>query len=183
MPLILISNSAYERPLAVTPFGTPEVVPDWKETHAMQALLGDRCLGQWIRTDLGVRTFQGVGRNGPTREQVVRRITKDLHTRDISEDLLCDSQSQVPLHRRCLPECGYHVPFEGYTDQIRVSLVSSFSLFFGPCAGSPAFPFSLGRGGGVRLLFKILIHVSGHFNPQYFRIKNTVNHATVCCGC
>ena len=30
---------------------------------------------------LGVRTFQGVGRNGPTREQVVRRITKDLRTR------------------------------------------------------------------------------------------------------
>ena len=29
----------YERPLAVTPFGTPEVVPDWQDTHAMHTLL------------------------------------------------------------------------------------------------------------------------------------------------
>ena len=29
----------YERPLAVTPFGTPEVVPDWQDTHAMHASL------------------------------------------------------------------------------------------------------------------------------------------------
>ena len=51
----------YERPLAVTPFGTPEVVPDWQDTHAMRAFIGDPCLGKWIRTDLGVRTFcQGV---------------------------------------------------------------------------------------------------------------------------
>ena len=73
----------YERPLAVTPFGAPEVVPDWQETHAMHAFLGDRCLGQWVRTDLGVRALQGLGRNGPTREQVVRSITKDLHTRPV----------------------------------------------------------------------------------------------------
>ena len=31
-------------------------------------------LGRWIRTDLGVRAFQGLGKNSPTREQVVRRI-------------------------------------------------------------------------------------------------------------
>ena len=43
----------YERPLAVTPFGTPEVVPDWKDTHATHAFIGDHCLGKWIRTDLG----------------------------------------------------------------------------------------------------------------------------------
>ena len=63
---------------------TPEAVPDWQDTHAMHAFLGDRCLGKWIRTDLGVRTFQGLGKNGPAREQVVRRITRDLHTsRDV----------------------------------------------------------------------------------------------------
>ena len=28
----------------------------------MHAFLGDRCLGKWIRTDLGVRTFQGLGK-------------------------------------------------------------------------------------------------------------------------
>ena len=27
----------YERPLAVTPFGAPEAVPDWQDTHAMHA--------------------------------------------------------------------------------------------------------------------------------------------------
>ena len=65
----------YERPLAVTPFGTPEVVPDWQDTHAMSALIPPSCFGKWIRTDLGVRTCQGLGKNSPTREQAVRRIT------------------------------------------------------------------------------------------------------------
>ena len=72
----------------------------------MHAFLGDRCLGKWIRTDLGVRTFQGLGKNGPAREQVVRRITRDLHIRHVLEDLLCDSHLQVPLHRKCVPACG-----------------------------------------------------------------------------
>ena len=36
-------------------------------------------LGRWIRTDLGIRTFQGLGKNSPAREQVVRRITRDLY--------------------------------------------------------------------------------------------------------
>ena len=110
----------YKRPLAVTPFGAREVA-DWQDTHAMHAFLGDRCLGQWIRTDLGVRTFQGLGKNGPTREQVVGRITKDLHTRRVSEDLLCDSHLQVPLHRKCLPIVVLHA------DYFRVSLISSVS--------------------------------------------------------
>ena len=35
---------------------------------------------EWIRTDLGVRTFQGLGKNSPAREQAVRRITRDLCT-------------------------------------------------------------------------------------------------------
>ena len=110
----------YERPLAVTPFGAPEVVPDWQDTHAMHAFMGDRCLGHCIRTDLGVRTFQGLGRNGPAREQVVRRITKDLHTRCVLEDLLCDSHFQVPLHRKCLPECG---PTLSHTRDIQTTFV------------------------------------------------------------
>ena len=38
-----------------------------------------------------------LGKNGPTRDQVVRRITKDLHTRRVLEDLLCDSHLQVPF--------------------------------------------------------------------------------------
>ena len=72
---------AYERPLAVSPFGTPELVPDWQDTHAMQASVShDTRLGKWVRTDLGVRTFQGLGKNSPAREQVVCRITRDLHT-------------------------------------------------------------------------------------------------------
>ena len=57
----------------------------------MHAFFGDHCLGKWIRTDLGVHTFQGLGENSPAREQVVQRITRDLHTRHVLEDLLCDS--------------------------------------------------------------------------------------------
>ena len=72
---------SYERPLAVSPFGTPEPVPDWQDTHAM-SLTMPICsqLGKWTRTDLGVRTYQGLGKNSPSREQVVRHITRDLHT-------------------------------------------------------------------------------------------------------
>ena len=115
----------YERPLAVTPFGAPEVVPDWQATHAMHAFLGYRCFGQWIRTDLGVRTFQGLGRNGPTREQVVRHIT-----RHVLEDLLCDSHPQVPLHRRCLPDCG---PTMSHSRDIQTIFVYRlFPRFHGP---------------------------------------------------
>ena len=29
---------SYERPLAVSPFGTPEQVPDWQDAHAMSLL-------------------------------------------------------------------------------------------------------------------------------------------------
>ena len=61
---------AYERPLAVTPFRTPELVPHWQDTHAMQARAHDSRLGKWVRTDLGARTFQGLGKNSPAREQV-----------------------------------------------------------------------------------------------------------------
>ena len=43
-PLTLQADSAdldldlhvYERPLAVTPFGTPEVIPEWQETQCMR---------------------------------------------------------------------------------------------------------------------------------------------------
>ena len=52
----------YEQPLAVTPFGVQEHVPDWHESHAMSAYVPPSQLGHWIRTDLGVRTFQGLGK-------------------------------------------------------------------------------------------------------------------------
>ena len=72
----------------------------------MSAYVPPSHLGRWIRTDLGVRTFQGLGKNAPLREQVVRRLTKDAHTYQILESLPCDIHLQVPLHRRCLPGCG-----------------------------------------------------------------------------
>ena len=96
----------YERPLAVTPFGAPELVPDWQDSHAMSAYVPPSCLGHWIRTDLGVRTFQGLGENAPLREQVVRRLIRDAHTHQVLESLPCEIHLQVPLHRRCLPGCG-----------------------------------------------------------------------------
>ena len=67
----------YERPLAVTPFGTPEIVPDWQDSHAMSALVPSSRLGQWIRTDLGVPAFQGLGKTVPTAS---RRCIGSLET-------------------------------------------------------------------------------------------------------
>ena len=90
----------------MTPFGAPELVPDWQDSHALSAYVPPSCLGHWIRTDLGVRTFQGLGKNAPLREQVVRRLARDAHTHQILESLPCDIHLQVPLHRRCLPGCG-----------------------------------------------------------------------------
>ena len=99
---------SYERPLAVSLFGTPEHVQD---THAMSPHMRPQSqLGKWIRTDLGVRTFQGLGKNSPSREQVVRRVTRDLHTHRLTESLDCEIRPSVPLHRRCLPCCGYSTP-------------------------------------------------------------------------
>ena len=44
----------YERPLAVSTFGTPEHVPDWNDTHAMALCTRPQSpLSKWIRTDLG----------------------------------------------------------------------------------------------------------------------------------
>ena len=40
----------------MTPFGTPELVPDWHDSHAMRAYVPPSSLGHWVRTDLGVRT-------------------------------------------------------------------------------------------------------------------------------
>ena len=48
-----------ERPLAVTPFGTPEVVPDWQDTHVMRAFIGDPCLGKWIPYRFRCAHFSG----------------------------------------------------------------------------------------------------------------------------
>ena len=64
----------------------------------MSAYVPPSHLGQWVRTDLGVRTFQGLGRNAPLREQVVRRLTRDAHTHQILESLSCELHLQVPLH-------------------------------------------------------------------------------------
>ena len=138
----------YERPLAVTPFGAPEHVPDWQDSHAMSAYVPPSHLGHWIRTDLGVRTFQGLGRNAPLREQVVRRLTRDAHTHQILESLPCDVHLQMPLHRRCLPGCG---PQTSDTRDIQTTFIYRLQPPFQlPCVQSrelsPA-PFPSGGGG------------------------------------
>ena len=57
---------SYERPLAVSPFGTIEHVPDWDDTHVMTLDARPQSrIGKWIRTDLGARTFQGLGKSSP----------------------------------------------------------------------------------------------------------------------
>ena len=45
---------SYERPLAVSPFATPEVVPDWQDTHAMSlSLRRYPRLGRWHLSRIG----------------------------------------------------------------------------------------------------------------------------------
>ena len=146
---------AYERPLAVTRFGTPEPVPDWQDSHAMRAYITPSSLGQWVRTDLGVRTFQGLGKNAPAREQVVRRLTRDAHTHQILESLPCEIHLQMPLHRRCLPGCGPCGPHTCATRDIQTTFMYRLlPLSFSPPVSSeelsPA-PFPL--GGGVPCSF------------------------------
>ena len=139
----------YERPLTVTLFGTPEAVPDWQETHAMHTLSCHPCLGKWVRTDLGVRAFQVLGKNSPAREQVVRCITRDLHTGHVLEALSCDSHLQVPLHRKGLPACG---PTTCHTCDIETTFVCRLlPRLCGPTVphvGSPPSRFP-SEGGGV----------------------------------
>ena len=148
-----IELQEYERPLAVTAFGTPELVPDWHDSHAMRAYVPPSSLGHWIRTDLGVRSFQGLGKHAPKREQVVRRLTRDLHTQQILESLPCEVHLQVPLHRRCLPGCGPHTC---NTRDIQTTFVYrlqpwSFSPSAVPEELTPA-PFPSGGGGGSLFL-------------------------------
>ena len=147
-----VELQAYERPLAVTPFGTPEIVPDWQDSHAMRAYVPPSSLGQWVRTDLGVRTFQGLGKNAPKREQVVRRLTRDVHTQQILESLPCEIYLQVPLHRRCLPGCGPHTCA---TRDIQITFVYRLQPlpFFLPVVSQELSPAPFPSGGGVPCSF------------------------------
>ena len=142
----------YERPLAVTPFGAQEHVPDWQDSHAMSAYVPSSQLGRWVRTDLGVRTFQGLGKNAPLRTQVVRRLTQDAHTNQILESLPCDPHLQVSLHRRCLPGCS---PQSSATRDIKTTFVYRLQPPWQiPRSSSreltPA-PFPSGGGGSLSL--------------------------------
>ena len=144
-----VDLQAYERPLAVTPFGASEHMPDWQDTHAMRVCVPSSSLGHWVRTDLGVRTFQGLGRNAPKREQVVRRLTRD-------ESLPCELHLQVPLHRRCLPGCGPHTCA---TRDIQTTFVYRQSPF-SPVSQLPSeelspAPLPSGGGGGFLVPFSV----------------------------
>ena len=103
---------SYERLACLpSPFGSREHVPDWVDTNVMTLDTRPQSrLGKWIPTDLGVRAFQSLGKNSPSREQVVRRITRDLHTHTLIESLDCDLYPKATLHRCCLPGCGCNTP-------------------------------------------------------------------------
>ena len=60
-------------------------------------------LATWVRSDLGVRASQGLGKNGPLWTQAQRRVT---HDRQILEPLDCDNCHTAAIHRSCLPGCG-----------------------------------------------------------------------------
>ena len=56
-------------------------------------------LSIWITQDLGVRAFQGLGKNGPWSQQVVRQTA---HDKDLPSGPM-----KVCLHRECLPGCSW----------------------------------------------------------------------------
>ena len=89
----------YERPLAASPFVHKKRSLIESDTRAMSFIIKplQAHLGTWIRNDLGVRTFQGLGRSGPLRTQVVRRIARDLHIHQILESLDCDHLAKLAL--------------------------------------------------------------------------------------
>ena len=147
---------AYERPLAVTPSGTPELVPDWQDSRAMRAYVTPSSLGQWVRTDLGVRTFQGLGKNAPNVNKwyavlpgmfIPIRSLNPCHVKSIFRCHCIDAvfqvvvQTLVPLviyrpHSSCLLPLflrggGFLVPFS----------VPFVSVSFVAVAGSPIFAF------------------------------------------
>ena len=64
---LALELQSYERSLAVTPSGAPDPVPDWQDTHASHLCAPNARLGKWIRTDLGARTFQGLGKKSYKR--------------------------------------------------------------------------------------------------------------------
>ena len=146
---------AYERPLAVTPFGTPEPVPDWQDSHAMRAYVPPLSLGQWVRTDLGVRTCQGLGKNAPTREQVVRRLTRDVHTQ----------RSLNPCHVKPIFRCRcidavflavVHTLVPLAIFRLRLSIAFSLCLFLTlPLLRSCLLPLFLRGGGGFLVPFSV----------------------------
>ena len=116
-------------------------------------------LGKWIRTDLGVRTFQGLGKSSPSREQAVRRITRDFHTHRLVESLDCEIRPRVPLHRRCLPGCGH-------ATSLTRDIYTCFLYRLQPRVACPPmvppvvflFPFSsLGGGGGPHPFQKLIL--------------------------
>ena len=115
---------------------------------------------------------QSLGKNGPAREKVVRRITRDLHTREILEDLLCDSQLQVPLHRQCLPLfprlLGPVVPIP----DVRPSRV--------PSGGGFRLPFKLGGGSAASFSFPGLGGGSAFFSKfEDTSVRSTLGTRTL----
>ena len=93
-----------------------------------------------------------MGRNAPRREQVVRRLTKALHSEQILETLNCELSLQVPLHRRCLPGCGPHT---WATRDIQTTFVYRQTPFTAiprsPCEELSLAPLPSGGGGSLFL--------------------------------
>ena len=101
----------------------------------------------------------------PAREQVVRRLTRDLHTMQILEPLPCESHPQVPLHRRCLPDCG---PTTSHTRDIETTFVYRILPRLGgptvPCMDPT--PSSFPSGGGSASFSKIDTSVCSTFGTR-----------------
>ena len=99
----------WERLMAASPSGMPEELQDERRTHAVTSIVTPPKAhsGTWIRNALGVQTFQGLSRNGPSWPQVIRRVTRDFQSRQILESLDWDNLPKLVLHKSCLPGCSW----------------------------------------------------------------------------
>ena len=105
---------------------------------------------------------------------MVRRVTHDLHTRTVLEDLTCDSHLQVPLHRKCLPACG---PTTCHTRHIQTTFVYRlFPCFRGPDVLPPVLlPSRFPSGGGGSASFSKI----GDIGDTSVSVRSTLGTRTL----
>ena len=141
---------SYERPLAVS----PEMVPDWQDAHAMMLSLPKESPAR-IRNDLGVRTFQGLG-----KEQSCQRTGgSSHHSPTCILTILLNLWNVNPVYRCPWTVVAFLIVAMQLRSLVTLRLLLCIAFNRGwwvhrPCPRCSVLPFFLRGGGGSYLLFK-----------------------------